>query len=171
MTALVFVDSNVFVYTRDGREPAKQLRAMEWVAHLWRERLGKTSMQVLSEFYVTVTRKLKPHVASANAWDDVNSLLGWRPQPVDVALLQRAREIEERHRLSWWDSMVVAAAQLQGCAVLLTEDLQEGAVFGGVTVRSPFRFEVGEPAAPYTIAPAATQRHPPRGRPKRATRK
>lgn len=63
--------------------------------------------------------------------------------------------------------MVVGAAQLQGCALLLTEDLQDGAVFGDVTVRSPFTLDVHEPAAAYAVTPAARPRHRPRGRPKR----
>jgi hypothetical protein len=72
-----------------------------------------------------------------------------------------------RHRLSWWDSLVVGAAQLQGCALLLTEDLQDGRLYDGMTVRSPFALAPGETIAAYTVAPVATRRHPARGRPKR----
>ena len=63
--------------------------------------------------------------------------------------------------------MIVGAAQLQDCAVLLTEDLQDGMVFGEVTVRSPFTLDVREPAATYAAAPAARSRHRPRGRPRK----
>jgi len=96
MTALVFVDSNVLVYARDPRDAAKQSRAAYWISHLWSERLGRASAQVLSEYYVTVTRKLRPRVTSEDAWDDVKSFLAWRPQAIDDALLQRAREIEQQ---------------------------------------------------------------------------
>ena len=140
--------------------------AARWIERLWREGAGRTSMQVLSEYYVTVTRKLKPAVPADSAWNDVKSLLAWQPQPIDGALLHRAREIEQRYRLSWWDSMVVAAAQLQDCAVLLTEDLPDGAAFGSVTVRSPFTLAVEELRADYAVASTA-QRHPPRGRPRK----
>ena len=167
MTAPVFVDTNVFLYARDAGEPRKQPRAAEWLAHLWQERLGRTSLQVLSEYYVNVTRKLDPGLPAAEAWDDVTALFAWQPHPVDASLMQRAREIERRYRLSWWDSLVVAAAQLQDCALLLTEDLQDGATFGSVTVRSPFALSANEPAARYEAGPAARSRHPPRGRPKR----
>jgi len=166
MTGLCFVDANVFVYARDSRDPRKQARAAQWLTGLWRERIGRTSMQVLSEYYVNVTRKLVPSVPSDKAWDDVRELLAWRPQPVDAVLLTRAREVEQRWRISWWDSMIVAAAQLQDCALLLTEDLQNGAVFGTVTVRSPFTLAVGEPTAAYEVTHAVS-RHPPRGRPRR----
>jgi predicted nucleic acid-binding protein len=166
MIAPVFVDANVLVYLRDATNAIKQSRAADWMDRLWRERSGRTSMQVLSEFYVTATRKLRPVISNEIAWSFVESLLAWQPQPIDGALLQRAREIEQRHRLSWWDSMVVAAAQLQDCAVLLTEDMHDGAVFGGVTVRSPFTLAVEEPREQYEIASTA-QSHPPRGRPRK----
>ena len=169
MSALVFVDTNVLIYARDPGELSKQRRAQEWLAHLWRDGLGRTSMQVLSEFYVNVTRKLAVPVAPEHAWQEVTTFLAWRPQRIDDALMRRAWEIEQRHRLSWWDSMVVAAAQLQDCELLLTEDLQDGRVFGGVTVRSPFTLDVREPAAAYAVAPVARPRHRPRGRPKRPT--
>ena len=61
---------------------------------------------------------------------------------MDEALLRRAREIELRFKISWWDSMIVAAAQLQDCVLLLTEDLQDGAAYGSVTARSPFTLQV-----------------------------
>jgi predicted nucleic acid-binding protein len=116
---------------------------------------------------VNVTRKLATPVAPEDAWQEVTTFFAWRPQPVDVPLLGRAREIERRYRLSWWDSMIVGAAQLQDCAILLTEDLQDGAEFGLVTVRSPFTLDVREPAAVYAAQPVARSRHRPRGRPKR----
>jgi len=166
MIAPVFVDSNVLVYTRDVTEQAKRTCATEWIAHLWSERMGRTSLQVLSEFYVTVTRKLKPGLTQEEAWHEINIFLAWRPQPVDEALLQRAREIERRYRLSWWDSMVVAAAQLQDCVLLLTEDLQDDAVFGAVTVRSPFTLAVEEPRPRYEVA-SIVQPHRARGRPRK----
>lgn len=170
MTVPVFVDTNVFLYARDAGEPARQPRAAAWLEFLWREQLGRTSVQVLSEYYVNVTRTLEPGLPPEDAWDDVKALFTWHPHPIDVALLERGREIEQRHRLSWWDSLVLGAAQLQGCALLLTEDLQDGGVYGGVTVRSPFTLELGEAAAIYTVTPVAASRHPPRGRPKRSKR-
>lgn len=166
MTAPVFVDTNVFLYARDAGEVAKQPRAVAWLEYLWREQIGRTSVQVLSEYYVNVTRKLSPGLAPDEAWDDVQALLTWHPQPVNDALLLRGREIELRYQLSWWDSLVVGAAQLQGCAVLLTEDLQDGGMFGGVAVRSPFTLAVEEAAAVYAVAPGAARRPPSRGRPK-----
>ena len=167
MTELVFVDANVIIYARDRGEPAKQGRAAEWLSHLWLESRGRTSMQVLSEYYVTVTRKLATRVTPDDAWEEVRTFLAWRPHPVDEALLERTREVERRWRLSWWDAMVVAAAQLQDCAILLTEDLHDGGVYGGVTVRSPFTLAVREPVSPYAALSRPPERHRPRGRPRK----
>lgn len=169
MTGPCFVDANVFVYARDDRVASKRARAEQWIAHLWREHAGRTSVQVLSEYYAVATRKLTPRVPSSEAWEDVEELFSWRPQPIDEALLKRAHEIEQRWRLSWWDSLVVGAAQLQDCELLLTEDLQDGAVFGGVAVRSPFTLAAEELPAGYVLAPTARSRHRPRGRPKTLT--
>jgi predicted nucleic acid-binding protein len=166
MTAPVFVDSNVFVYARDASDGVKQKRAAAWLAYLWRERAGRISTQVLSEYYVTVTRKLDPGLSAKDAWDDVRALVTWRPHAVDAMVLARGREVELRHRLSWWDSLIVAAAQLQGCAVLLSEDMQDGAVYGDVTVRSPFGLAAQEEVAIYSVRAASPRAHPARGRPK-----
>ena len=167
MTGLCFVDADVLVYIRDPRDRAKQARANAWHEHLWRERRGRTSMQVLSEYYVNARRL--GGVAADDLWKSVERYLAWNPQPIDEPLLRRAHEVEQRWRLSWWDSMVVAAAQLQDCALLLTEDLQDGGVYGTLTVRSPFTLSVEEPAPAYTVAPLAlASRHRPRGRPKRS---
>ena len=165
MTGPCFVDADVFAYARDPRDAAKQARALHWIAQLWQERLGRTSVQVLSEYYVFATRTLKPQVAPGAAWDDVRELMAWRPLPVDEALLWRAREVEQRWDLSWRDSMVVGAAQLQDCALLLTGGLPDGSVFGSVTARSPFTLSAEEPSAIYAVTPPARSRHRPRGRP------
>lgn len=168
MSELVFVDTNVFVYARDTDEGDKQRRALAWLELLWRERTGRTGVQVLSEYYVTVTRKLDPGMPRDAAWDDVRALYSWRPQPVDTSLLERGREVEARYGSSWWDSLIVAAAQLQGCAVLLSEDLQDGMSFEGVRVRNPFRAETNEDRAHYAVE-LPVPRHRGRGRPGRKT--
>jgi predicted nucleic acid-binding protein len=163
MTAPCFVDVSVFLYARDPRDPVKQARAAEWIDWLWQQRAGRTSMQVLTEFYAAATRNLA--LDADLAWDEVKRYLAWTPLPTDESLLRGAREIERRYRLPWWDSLVVAAAQLQDCAVLASEDLPDGMTFGALTVRSPFTSALEEPAAEYLLRAASL--HRPRGRPRR----
>jgi len=165
MTGPCFVDANVFLYTQDRRDLAKHQRAEEWLDRLWRSSLGRTSIQALSEFYAVSTRKFG--VAPQITWVEVARYFPWDPQPIDEELLRAGREIELRYKLSWWDSLIVAAAQLQDCVLLLTEDLQDGAVFGAVTVRSPFTLEAREAAVRYTVERSRPPVHRPRGRPRR----
>jgi predicted nucleic acid-binding protein len=166
MTVRCFVDANVLVYARDPREPLKQKRATQWIDRLWERHTGRTSCQVLSEFYSVATRKLA--VPADQAWDEASRYFAWAPHEINQPLLRRAHEIERRYRLSWWDSMIVAAAQLQDCVILLTEDLQEGMVFGTLAVRSPFSSVLEEPPAEYSVA-RAHPLHRPRGRPRRSS--
>ena len=166
MTALVFVDTNVLVYARDPRESVKRAQASEWIRLLWNEQRGRISVQVLSEYYDVVTRKFLNAVKQEDAWDDVQRFLAWVPQPIDMEVLKNARVIEDRHRLNWWDCLIVATAQAQGCVLLLTEDMQDGADYGGVRVRSPFTLGVAEERTAYNIIPRLPSRHRGRGRPR-----
>jgi predicted nucleic acid-binding protein len=167
MTAAVFVDTNVFVYARDASEPEKQPAAASWIERLWIEQRGRTGVQVLNDFYVTVTRNLDPGLPPEQAWQDVQALFTWDPQPVDRELLALARELERRYGLSWRDSLIVAAAQLQNCILLLTEDLQDGWTCDGLTVCDPFKTQVEDERGRYAATPAPASRHRPRGRPRR----
>jgi len=141
MTAPVFVDTNVLVYARDRSQGAKHRAAWEWMTNLWQTRAGRLSHQVLAEYYVTVTAKLKPGMPAAAARDDVRALRTWHPTGVSTATLERAWELQDRHQLSWWDALIVASAITADCRTLLTEDLQDGQRFGDLEVVSPFRPE------------------------------
>lgn len=163
-SAAAFVDANILVYAYDSSEALKYEVAEALLARLWREGSGRTSIQALNEFYSVRTRKLA--VDRDEAWADVEELLQWNPQPVDAELLHRARQIEQRYRLNWWDCLIVAAAQLQGCTRLYTEDLQSGAVFGSVRVVNPFLLQIQEEPIPYRVKPVS--RHRTRGRPRKA---
>lgn len=138
-----FVDTNVLVYARDGSEPDRQPVARAWLEHLWRRGTGRLSVQVLQEYYVTVTRKLHPGLPAAEARADVEDLMAWRPIAVDADLVRSAWTLEERFRLSFWDALIVAGARAAGCRFLLSEDLAPGASYDGVEVVDPFRTPVG----------------------------
>jgi predicted nucleic acid-binding protein len=167
MTVRCFVDASVLVQARDARDPLRQARAAEWLERLWQQRSGRTSAQVLAEFYAMATRRLSSRVPEDIAWDDVSRYLTWLPQETNEALLRRAREIERRYKLAWWDSTVVAAALMQDCLILLSDELPDGAVFGALAVRNPYSAVLEEPAADYAVRRAAPL-HRPRGRPKAA---
>ena len=167
MTGPCFVDANVFVYAGDPRDASKQQRAIAWLDLLWREQLGRTSTQAISESYVALRRLARARGSTQDIWHGVQKYFVWNPLAIDEHAIRRAHEIEQRFGISWWDSMIVAAAQLQDCALLLTEDLQDGGVYGTVTARSPFSLEVREAAASYVAQPRPVSPHRPRGRPRR----
>jgi predicted nucleic acid-binding protein len=137
----VFVDTNVLVYARDATDPVKHSRASEWVAHLWEVGEGRLSMQVLQEYYVTTTRKLRPGLEPEDARADVLDLAAWSPVVADTQMVAAAWSIEDRFGLSFWDSLIVAAAQVARCDVLLTEDLQHDLDLDGLRVADPFQVE------------------------------
>jgi len=141
MTVRVFVDTNVLVYARDRTDGDKNERALAWLAALWQERAGHLSWQVLQEYYVTVPRKLDPPRDRSLAREDVTSLVTWRPFSVDLPTVDAAWAVEVRFGLSWWDALIVAAAQVGGCTHLLTDDLQDGQSLDGVKVIDPFRHD------------------------------
>jgi predicted nucleic acid-binding protein len=138
MTATIFVDTNVLVYRRDSTQGEKQVQADSWMERLWVSRSGRLSYQVLQEYYVTVTSKLKPGLNVESARNDVRSLLAWHPVSIDTKVVEAAWVIQDRYELSWWDALIVAAAQVANCQYLLSEDLQDGQELGEVRVVSPF---------------------------------
>jgi predicted nucleic acid-binding protein len=110
--------------------------ARAWLDYLWESSTGRVSAQVLSEYYTSVTRKLG--LDRAVAQEDVRKLIAWDPLPIDAHLIQAAWSVEHRYGLSWWDSLIVAAAEHLGCDRILTEDLHHEQQYGPVLVVSPF---------------------------------
>ncbi len=138
MSDRTFVDTNILLYSRDASEPEKQAVAAARLADLWETRQGRVSVQVLSEYFVNVTRKLEPGLPEDEAWDDIEALAAWEPVPIGMPLLTRAFAVQRRYQLSWWDSMIVAAAEFAGCDRILSEDLSHGASYFGIEVENPF---------------------------------
>lgn len=139
MSDNIFVDTNVLLYSRDASEPGKQVVANARLDELWANRSGRISVQVLNEYFVNATRKLKPGLSQEEAWDDIEALGAWEPVPLDMAIITRTYAVNRRYQLSWWDSMIVAAAEAAGCTRILSEDLADGVSYFGVTVENPFR--------------------------------
>lgn len=138
-TDLTFVDTNVLVYAHDTSEARKQPIARALLDALWNSRTGLLSTQILQEFYVVATRKFEPPMSRRAAREMVALYGTWPVVHVDVALILNASQLEERHRLSFWDALIVEAARVGGAARLATEDLQHGRRIGGVRIEDPFR--------------------------------
>jgi predicted nucleic acid-binding protein len=133
-----FVDTNVLVYAYDPTSGDRHTAARVLLERLWQDRTGALSVQVLQEFFVTVTTKVAEPLALDDARHRLRGLARWAvhaPLPMDVIA---ATEIAETHKLLFWDAMVVRSAGQLGCEVLWTEDLNAGQRIGDVTIRDPF---------------------------------
>lgn len=144
MSDVVFVDTNVLVYARDASESVKQPIAAGWMQRLWQERSGRLSVQVLQEYYVVATQKLKPGITREAARADIRFLGAWDPVLTDAALLENAWMIEQDHKLSFWDALIVAAAHRAKAGVLISEDMHHGHTIGDLTILNPFAIPPNE---------------------------
>jgi predicted nucleic acid-binding protein len=133
---LTFVDTNVLVSAEDGRDVRKRAVAVDVLDALWTSGWGVLSTQVLQEFYDSSTRKLKMEPGVARRI--VAEYAAWPVVETTAQLIVSASLLHERHRLAFWDAMVVEAALLSGATTLLTEDLQDGRRIGGLTISNPF---------------------------------
>ena len=131
-----FVDTNVLLYSADSRQPDKQAQARAWLALLWENAAGRLSWQVLHEFYANAERKAG--LARPAARKLVEAFAQWQPVDTMLGLLRQGWQWMDRARLSYWDSLIVAAAERAGCPWLLSEDFQDGRRFESVTVVNPF---------------------------------
>ena len=138
MTDLFFVDTNLPVYDHDFVQIEKQMVAHEWMTWLWSNDLGRLSSQVLREFNWVSTGKLKPGLAPSIAREKTRLLSAWNHGSESIETFESAWRLQDRYQLSWWDALIVAAAQAQGCRYLLSEDLQHEQAFDTVTVLNPF---------------------------------
>ena len=134
-----FVDTNVLVYAYDRGAGQRHDRALGLLERLWMEGSGVLSTQVLQEFYVNVRRKAKKPISHDRARALIADYVSWDPVVNDGATLLDAIDVERKYKLSFWDAMIVVAAQKSGATVLYSEDFNDGQKFGGVRVQNPFK--------------------------------
>jgi len=134
-----FVDTNILVYAHDLDAGPKAVRAQEVLAELWESGAGCLSLQVLQEFYVIATRKLRRRLTPEAAAEYVEDFSRWTLHAPDRNDLLAAIRAARRYRLSLWDALILRSASRLGCKVLWTEDLKDGETYEGVRIRNPFR--------------------------------
>jgi predicted nucleic acid-binding protein len=134
-----FVDTNILIYAEDRAAGKKHELAKALVLDLWNTADGVLSVQVLQEFYVNVTRKLKKPLSSAKARQIIDEYLTWTVVENTKSLFTSALQLHHDAQLSFWDAMVVQAAISSGCDRLYTEGLNAGQRFGSLTLVNPFK--------------------------------
>jgi predicted nucleic acid-binding protein len=131
-----FVDSNLLLYYVDPVDARKQARAMEWLEALWMAGAGCLSWQVLHEFYWNAVRKMR--LEPARAREIVEDLAHWKPVDTTLGLVQQAWHWMDSAQLSYWDALILAAAQRAGARYLLSEDFQPNRRYDEIQALNPF---------------------------------
>lgn len=139
MSDRYFVDTNILVYAHDRSAGAKHERARTLIEELWTTRAGVLSTQVLQELAVNVRKKAKQPLSPEETRDLVADYLSWEIVVNTADSIVEALALESRYRISFWDAMIVHAAQSAGAGVLYSEDLSDGQVYGTVRVVNPLR--------------------------------
>jgi predicted nucleic acid-binding protein len=139
MRGKFFLDTNLFVYSFDGRAPVKQKRASELIRSGLEEHRGVISFQVVQEFFSVAFRKFPAPMKIPGAEHYLVSVL--RPLlgvHSSKALYSESLGIKGRYGINWYDSIIVASAIQARCEVLYSEDLQHELQIGELTIRNPF---------------------------------
>ena len=134
----VFLDTNIIIYAYDLTAGEKHKIAKKIVLDLWNSGLGIISTQVLQEFFVIATQKIPKSLDIKIAKEIMRDLLKWNVVANDGESILEAVNILLRYHYSFWDSMIIEAAVKSGAGMLLTEDLSDGQIISGVTIKNPF---------------------------------
>jgi predicted nucleic acid-binding protein len=138
MSDRCFLDTNVLVYAHDNSAGWKHERAATLTEQLWDQANGVISTQVLQEFCYTVRRKLKRPLSLEHTFAVVQQYLAWNVVVnLPISALE-AIQIEARHKVSFWDALILHAAERGNATILYSEDFSHGQVYGNVRAINPF---------------------------------
>jgi predicted nucleic acid-binding protein len=134
-----FFDTNILIYAADRSEPEKRSQARRLLTAAIENETGVISAQVLGEFFNVATRRI-PHPLSAEGAEEVIRKMAVLPVvELDWVLVLRAVDIHKEYGISYWDSLIIAAAEKAGCGRIISEDLNAGQSYHGIAVVNPFQ--------------------------------
>lgn len=133
-----FFDTNILVYAYDSHLPDKQQKAQNIVLSGVREGNGVLSTQVLGEFFMVVTKKINKPLSVSDARNIIKYMGRMKVQEIDVLIVERALDTLERYKISYWDALIIAAAERAQCKRILSEDLNAGQIYHGIEITNPF---------------------------------
>jgi predicted nucleic acid-binding protein len=139
MSDRYFVDTNILMYAHDASAGTKHERAKVLVEELWRDRTGVVSTQVLQELSVNLRRKAGRPLDVKETREIVADYLTWHVVVNGGESILGALDLEARYQISFWDALVLQAAQASGAETLYSEDLSDGQTYGPVRVINPLR--------------------------------
>ena len=138
MSDKCFVDTNILVYTQDLAASEKCSRAQAVTSELWELRKGVISTQVLQELYAALRRKLKSPMSVLDAAEVLQDYSEWEVVVNNRESVFRAIDIESRYKISFWDALILQAAERAGARTVYSEDLSHGSKYAGIVVVNPF---------------------------------
>ncbi len=137
MSDRYFVDTNILMYAHDASAGIKHERARALIEELWHTRSGVVSTQVLQELCVSLRRKAGRPIDLKTAQQIISDYLAWHVHVNTGESVLEALELESRYRISFWDALIIQAAEAAGATLLYSEDLSEGQRYGAVRVVNP----------------------------------
>jgi predicted nucleic acid-binding protein len=137
MSDRYFVDTNILMYSHDTSAGEKHDLARALVEELWRDRTGVVSTQVLQELSVNLRKKVRRPLDAKATRDIVADYLTWQVIVNSGESILEAIDLESRYLISFWDALIVQAAQSSGAEVLYSEDLADREQYGSVRVINP----------------------------------
>lgn len=138
MKGIDFFDTNILVYAYDSHFPDKQQKAQNIILSAVREGIGVLSTQVLGEFFMVVTKKINQPLSVRDARDIIKYMGRMKVQEIDVLIVERALDTLEQYNISYWDALIIAAAERAKCKRILSEDLNAGQIYHGIEITNPF---------------------------------
>lgn len=133
-----FLDANILVYAHDPSDQRKQAVAQNLLTDAIANDTGALSAQVLGEFFNTATRRLPNRLSVEEAMQVIEQVSVLPVVALDLELVRRAVSTSQRYQISYWDGLIIAAAERAGCARVFTEDLNDGQAYYGVVAINPF---------------------------------
>lgn len=139
MAEKVFIDTNILIYAHDKEAGSKHLVALQCLEKIWDENRGVLSLQILQEFYVVLTQKLKEKLSRRIAKEIIEQYSFWETAHLSVKDLLSAIDLQDEYHFSFWNALVVQTALSAGCAFLLSEDFQHEQKINDLTILNPFQ--------------------------------
>ena len=134
-----FVDTNVLIYAHDVDAGRKHEIAKDLLRTLWADRAGTLGTQVLQEFYVNATRKIRKPLTKAAARAVVDTYASWCVDATTPGDIMAAFQIEDQARIGFWDALIIAVAARSGARRVVSEDLNNGQSIAGISIDNPFK--------------------------------
>ena len=139
MSDKYFVDTNILVYAHDASTGVKHKRAQALLERLWNSGNGVLSTQVLQELCISVRRKMRSPLSAEETHRLIQDYLNWEIVVNTAEAVLSALDLEIRHKISFWDALILQAAETCGATILYSEDFSDRQSYGTIRVVDPLK--------------------------------